>query len=132
MPFVENLNTTSGYTTYGSILGGSLPIFGLTLVGVIILGIFLSWLSFSWFKRWFKFLSYFGKSFTYFLKGTLVVIGSASIYGLYWILSSLSEQGIIPVEYYLYAICGYFGISGLGYVADKWYQRMRQYKKKVK
>lgn len=124
-------NTTySAWTTgLSSTTWTLLPI---ALILVFVLGIGLAFISYDWFKRYFKLIGFVGKSFIYFLKGLLVVLCGLAIYGLYWILSQLSEQGYVRPEYYLYAIVGYFSISTLGYIADKYWKRMKEHRKKIK
>jgi ABC-type dipeptide/oligopeptide/nickel transport system permease component len=129
MPYDIPLNTTYSAFNSSTIIWSFLPFI---IIIAVILGMALIVLSYDWFKRYFKFIGFIGKSFIYFFEGCIVVILGLGVYGLYWILSQLSEQNYIKSEYYLYAIIGYLGISGLGYLADKWYKRIKTYRNRLK
>jgi ABC-type dipeptide/oligopeptide/nickel transport system permease component len=129
MPYDIAINSTYSGFTSSTVIWAFIPF---AMIIAVILGMALVFFSYDWFKKYFKLVGFVGKSFIYFLKGCLVVICGLAIYGLYWILSQLSEQNYVKPEYYLYAILGYLGISALGYLADRWYKRMKEYKKRLK
>lgn len=103
----------------------------LIVIVSILLGVLIAAYSSEWFKRFYKAFAVLGKSFTYFLRGSLLslIVGCA-----YWLLDSLSRmtsEGVIPWEYFIYAIAGYAGMSLLGYCATKVYDSLKTKRKQL-
>jgi len=117
-------------STFGSLqtLSNVIP---LIVIVSILLGVLVAAYSSEWFKRFYKTFSVLGKSFTYFLRGSLLSGIVACAYWLFDMLSCLTSEGTIPWEYFVYAILGYVGMSIIGYYATKVYDALKARHKKV-
>jgi len=117
-------------STFGSLqtLSSVIP---LIVIVSVLLGVLVAAYSSEWFKRFYKAFSVLGKSFTYFLRGSLLSGILACAYWLLDVISRLTSEGIIPWEYFVYAILGYAGMSVIGYYATKVYDALKSRRRRI-
>lgn len=104
----------------------------LVVIVSVLLGVLIAAYSSEWFKRFYKTFALLGKSFTYFIRGSLL---SGIVACAYWLLSQLSRltsEGTIPWEYFVYAVLGYLAMSVIGWYATVVYDALNKRNKKMK
>lgn len=89
--------------------------------------------SFSTFTRFVRLGRFLGRTFTYFLKGILMIVCvGLPMYAITLVNAAGLIDWFVFAEWSIVAVLGFFGIAGLGYLGDRFWKRMKTWRTQMK